>query len=171
MFLTRPRWLDSDMTFNMCSARPLAIVRAFPFFDLTSYALPFYLFCQQQTCFRKEMFRCHSFAVPSFKLWNHWTQVPSHIRCCVCLLMQAMRPAVSKLFIIFLVFHKQIIIMVLLTVKTQEFLISRVLAMWPVLTPKAKECRNKTKIYGEKTTRSFQKFNITSQISFGVSNF
>ncbi len=66
-----------------------------------------------------------------------------------------MRAAVSKLFMIFLVFHKQniILLMVRLTVKTQEVLISHVVAMWPVLTPKDKEYRYKDKkIYVEEMT-------------------
>lgn len=45
----------------------------------------------------------------SFKVWNGWTQVPSVQGCEYVSVMQTMRPAVSKIFIIFLVFHKQII--------------------------------------------------------------
>ncbi len=143
MFLMRPRWPHSNMTFNMCLAKPLAIVRAFPFFDLSLFHFIWFV---NSTRVLKEMFDCHSFVVLGCEVWNCWTQVPSHNHY-VCLLMQTMRAAVSKLFIIFLVFHKQniILLMVLLTVKTQEVLISRVVAMWPVLTPKAKGYRNKDK--------------------------
>ncbi len=63
MCLMCPRWPHSNMIFNMCLAKPLTIIRAFPFFDLSLCDLPFYLVCQPQTGFKRDvwlLFRCGS---------------------------------------------------------------------------------------------------------------
>lgn len=139
--------VDHIQTWHLTCAWPNRSLLLEHFLSLISRcALFHFIWFVNSTRVLKEMFDCHSFAVLGCEVWNCWTQVPSHNHY-VCLLMQTMRAAVSKRFIIFLVFHKQniILLMVLLTVKIQEVLISRVVAMWPVLTPKAKGYRNKDK--------------------------